>query len=198
MYAPKGLRTGLSLLNVSLNCFVLPFFIVIHNCVSAHSNSFSEASPDIRCSLKAQVSVVFEPTIHQPSDIICPCPVDEDRHDCTSSGNSREWKLKCWKSTENPHATGTCCKCDLEIQHTKKCCDGDFTTDGSKIPSTFTCKVKECPQNSRSGKTGRYHKKAVATLNPNSQQILIFCKFLRCIDSKMISLNFVSLQPKNN
>ena len=175
--------------------FCFAFFQVIHNCVSAHSNSFSEASPDIRCSLKAQVSVVFEPATYQLSNIIYECPrlVNKDRHDCTSSDNNREGKLKC-----SPSAIATSYKCDLEITHKQICCDGDLTIYGSKIPSTFTCHVKGCPQNSKSGKTGRYHKKAVATLNPNSQQILIFCKFLRCIDSKMIKLNFVSLQPKNN
>ena len=173
---------------------------MIHNCVSAHSNSFSEASPDTRCPLKAQVSVVFESARYQPLDIICecPCPMDEDCRDCMSSGNNRQWELKCRKSTECSPATATCNKCDLESTRKQICCDGDLTIDGSKIPSTFTCKVKGCPQNSKSGKTGRYHKKAVATLNPNSQRILIFCKFLRCIDSKMITLNFVSLQPKNN
>ena len=172
---------------------------MIHNCVSAHSNSFSEASPDTWCPLKAQVSVVFELAKPQPSDIYeCPCPMDEDHHDCTSIGNNRGWKLKCRKSTECSPAIATCYKCDLEITSKQICCDGNLTIDESKIPSIFTCKVKECPQNSKSGITGRYHKKAVATLNPNSQQILIFCKFLRCIDSKMITLNFVSLQPKNN
>ena len=180
--------------------FCFAFFQVIHNCVSAHSNSFSEASPDIRCSLKAQVSVVFEPATYQSLNIIyeCHCLMDENRHDCTPSGNSREGKLKCRKSTKCSLAITTRYKCDLEITRTQICCDDDFTIDGSDIPSTFTCKVKGCPQNSKSGETGRYHKKAVATLNPNGQQILIFCKFLRCIDSKMITLKIGGLQPKNN
>ena len=143
---------------------------MIHNCVSAHRNSFSEASSDIRCSLKAQVTGVFEPTIHQPLGTIyeCPCPMDKDHHNCTSSGNNREWKLKCRKSTDCSPKTATCYKCDLESTRTKKCCDGDLTIDGGKIPSTFICKDRGCPQNCKSGKTGRYHKKTY------SQQILIF------------------------
>ena len=180
--------------------FCFAFFQVIHNCVSAHRNSFSEASPDIRCSLKDQVIRVFEPTKNQPSGTIyeCPCPMDKKQHDCASRGDNRGWKLKCRKSTECSPKTATYYKCDLESTGTKKCCDGDLTIDGGKVPSTFTCKDRGCPQNYKSGKTGRYHKKAVATLNPNSQQILIFSKFLRCIDSKMITLNFLSLQPRNN
>ena len=187
MCAPKGLRTGSSLLNVSLNCFVLPFFQVIHNCVSAHSNSFSEASPDNRCSIKAQ-HTIYE----------CPCHMDNDHHDCTSRGNNQECKIKCKKFTKYCAETVTCYKYDLKSTPTNKNCDGVLEIHGRKIHSTFTCKDKGCTQNSKSRKTGRYHKKAVATLNPNSQRILIFCKFLRCIDSKMIALNFVSLQPKNN
>ena len=167
--------------------FCFAFFQVIQNCVSAHSNSFSEASPDIRCSIEAQHTTYK-----------CPCHMDNDHHDCTSSGNSRERSIRCNKFTKCCPETATCYKCDLKSTPTKKNCDGVLTIYGSKIPSTFTCKDKGCTQNSKSRKTGRYHKKAVATLNPNSQRILIFCKFLRCIDSKMIALNFVSLQPKNN
>ena len=167
--------------------FCFAFFQVIHNCVSAHSNSFSEAFPDIQCTIKAQHTIYD-----------CPCDMDNDHHYGTSSGNNQEWKIKCRKFTKCCPETATCYRYDLNGTPTNKNCDGVLTIYGNEIPSTFTCKVIGCTQNSNSGKTGRYHKKVVATLNPNSQRILIFCKFLRCIDSKMIALNFVSLQPKNN
>ena len=124
--------------------------------------------------------------------------MDNDHHDCTSRGNNQVWIIKCKKFTKCCPETATCYKCDLKSTPTNKNCDDVLEIYGGKIPSTFTYKDKGCTQNSKSRKTGRYHKKAVATLNPNSQRILIFCKFLRCIDSKMIALNFVSLQPKNN
>ena len=167
--------------------FCFAFFQVIHNCVSAHSNSFSEAFPDIPCTIKAQHTIYD-----------CPCHMDNNHHYGTPSGNNQEWKIKCSKFTKCCPETVTCYKYDLKSTPTNKNCDGVLAICGSKIPSTFTCIVIGCTQNSNSRKTGRYHKKVVATLNPNSQRILIFCKFLRCIDSKMIALNFVSLQPKNN
>ena len=185
MCAPKGLRTGLSLLNVSLNCFVLPFFKWFITVFQLIAIPFQKRSQTFGARLRLSTPYMIVLVIWITTTIM-------------ASGNNQEWKMKCRKFTKCCPETATCYKYYLNSIPTNKICDGVLEIYGNRIPSTFTCKVIGCTQNSNSRKTGRYHKKVVATLNPNSQRILIFCKFLRCIDSKMIALNFLSLQPKNN
>ena len=163
-----------------------------------HYNSFSEASSEIRCSLKAGFSMVSNLVQPLPSEDTykCSCHMDKDPIRCSSSGNNQDWQLQCGKSTVCP--LETCYKCKLESTKITICCDGVLKIDRGNMPSTFTCNETGCPQNSESRTTGRYHKNTTATLNLNSQQILISASFLGLLTQKMIALNFVSLQPKNN
>ena len=163
-----------------------------------HYNSFSEASSESRCSLKAGFSMVtnlLKPLLSEGT-YNCSCHMDKDHIRCSSSGNNQDGQLQCRKSTVcSPE---TCYKCDLRSTEITICCDGVLKIDRGNMRSTFTCNETGCPQNSESRKTGRYHKNTTATLNLNSQQILISASFLGLLTQKMIALNFVSLQPKNN
>ena len=161
-----------------------------------HYNSFSEASSESQCSLKAGFSMVSNPVKPPLSKGTCSCHMDKDHIRCSSSGNRQDWQLQCMKSTVcSPE---TCYKCELESTEITICCDGLLKIDRGNMSSIFTCNETGCPQNSESRKTGRYHKNTTATLNLNSQQILISASFLGLLTQKMIALNFVSLQPKNN
>ena len=163
-----------------------------------HCNSFSEASSESRCSLKAGFSMVSNPAkpLLREGTYRCSCHMDKDHYRCSSSGNNQDWQLQCRKSTVCLPETWY--KCDLKSSEITICCDGVLKIDRDNMASTFTCNETGCPQNSESRKTGRYHKNTTATLNLNSQQILISASFLGLLTQKMIALNFVSLQPKNN
>lgn len=142
-------------------------------------NSFSEASSESWCSLT--VSNPAKPLLSEVT-YKCPCHMDKDHHNCWSSGNNQNWQLQCRKSTLC--LTETSYKCDLKSTGITICCDSVLKIDGSNIPSTFTCIETRGPQNSESGKTGRYHKNTTATLNLNSQQILISASFLGLLTQK--------------
>lgn len=144
-----------------------------------HCNSFSEASSESRCSLT--VSNPAKPLLSEGT-YICPCHMDKGHHNCWSSGNNQNWQLQCRKSTVC--LTETSYKCDLKSTKITICCDSVLKIDGSNIPSTFTCIETRCPQNSESRKTGRCHKNTTATLNLNSQQILISASFLGLLTQK--------------
>ena len=146
-----------------------------------HCNSFSEASSESQCSF----------TVSNPANSLlsegtykCLCHMDKDHHKCLSIGNNQNWQLQCRKCTV--HFNETCNKCDLKSTESTICCDSVLKIDGSNIPSTFTCIETRCPQNSESRKTGRCHKNTTATLNLNSQQILISASFLGLLTQKWL------------
>lgn len=141
-----------------------------------HCNSFSEASSESHCSL-----TVSNPAKSPLSEgtYKCPCHMDKDHYNCH---NNQNWQLQCRKSTV--YLAETCYKCDLKSREITICCDSVLKIDGSNIPSTFTCIETRSPQNFESRKTGRCHKNTTATLNLNSQQILISASFLGLLTQK--------------
>ena len=153
---------------------------------SAPSNSSSVG----QCSLKARIGGVL---VRGISSYECHHHMNDNHHHCTMT------LIGCRKSTGTSSKADKVYKCCLKNMTGTICCDSAKEIEkGETSTVTFTCWQTGCPQNSKIGKTGRYHRKTTATLNINRQDILIFASFLDLLTPKMIALNFVSLQPKNN
>ena len=177
---------GLCQPSASLLCFVLHFFKWFIIVFSAPSNSPSVG----QCSLKARIVGVLERRI---SSYECHYHMNDNHHQCTMT------LIGCRKSTRNSSEADKVYKCCLKNMTGTICRDGAIEIEKDETSTaTLTCWQTGCPQNSKIGKTGRYHRKTTATLNINRQDILISESFLDLLTQKMIALNFVSLQSKNN